>query len=86
MAIVLPKIPTLETEENFILWINEIKNEGNMSFDFIYINLNRFCIYYETSELDYKKYDLSKEKYEFLYKIFRMTVKGELNSSSEEWK
>lgn len=57
-----------------------------MPFDFIYINLNRFCIYYETSELDYKKYDLSKEKYEFLYKIFRMTVKGELNSPSEEWK
>lgn len=67
------------------MWIDEIKNEGNMPFDFIYVISNRFCIYYETSKVDYEKYYLSKEKYESLNKIARMTAEAELDLSSEEW-
>lgn len=85
LAIILPAIPTSEAEKNYIRWILEVRKEKDTFFDFVYIVSNRFCIYYDDLNGNYKKSFITNNEYLLLSTIARMTAEGDLDLNSIEW-
>lgn len=84
LAIILPSIPTSETEKNYIRWILEVRKEKDIFFDFVYIVSNRFCIYCDLNG-NYEKSSITDDEYLLLSTIARMTAEGDLDLNSIEW-
>ncbi len=85
LAILLPEIPTSYAEEHFSEWIEEVLNESENLFDFVYVLSHRFCIYYVPKQKISEKRLLTDEEYRLLSTIARMTAEGELSLTDTEW-
>lgn len=86
LVMILKEIPTTEAENNLIEWIQEVNQEENDFYDFIYIISCRFCIYFENKTNYSLKRIITKAESELLQTIGRMTAEKELTLESQEWK
>lgn len=59
--------------------------ENEVSFDFVYILSNRFCILIDVENKGFTKREISSEVSLALYKIARMTAEGDLSLTDQEW-
>lgn len=85
LAIVLPEIPTLDSENHLVDWIREVFQEDDYRFDFVYVISHRFCIYYDLQTDCSCKKAISREEDRLLRTIARMTAEGELSLEDREW-
>lgn len=87
LAVLIVDIICSETEYNIVNIINELYQETNNFYDFIYVISSDFCIYYNVYENVFKKRILSEEENLNLKKIGRMTAENVSNiETDEKWK
>lgn len=87
LAILIEDIPCYEFIDNIKINIDEVYNNNNKFYDFIYVISSSFCIYYDINEEIYEKKELTKDESLKLKTIGRMTAEKEIDIENDvEWK